>query len=1182
MPKIIKLIGKILLILAILALLIGLAYWMVFIRNNPWWLAAAVDSGIIALILAVGAVQRYLMRRREKKFINRIIDQDNARIPVEGGNQFHQIAELQEHWKESVNRLRKSSIRKKGNPLYVLPWYMVFGETGTGKTSAIQNSGLNTPMTELGPTQGIGGTRNCDWYFFEEAIILDTAGRYAIPLEEWIDLEEWKNFLSLLARYRKREPVNGVIIAIAADRLLNDDDEHTRKNGMTIRQRINHMMRMLGAKFPVYVLVTKMDLIYGFDDFSNELKPGVLDQAMGYVNAGKKMFWREVFIDAIKSVSERLSDIRFHLIHKNRKASPMMLFPAEFNRLSTKLENFLESVFAENTYQTTPLLRGIFFSSALRDGQPLSDFLTATSIEPEKSRSRQLPAKGIYLKEFFARILPADRRIYTPLAEYGLWKRITSSLALSAWLLFSLLLAGIISYSYLYSNNLMNDYNSIIKNPQSMSGNIETDLLLMEKLQSSILELDRKNRAWFLQATGFTQSITLQNAAMARYCTFFQKEFVDEFDKDLLHQVDSQDGNHDRQSTADLTGYLVMRLISMQTDYKYDKNFGKPDFVRLASHALRKIHPEVAPEISDMYGSLYYSYISWNLDRPDEEVQASVLRKILINQLEVTKNRDLEWLMMLRELEAFDIRLSSFWPQTGTDSSVDRVILHGGNTLKGREAIKTFIRMIFLSINNPNEEQPGSDVRTAELESRIDSFWGWYNRQFFKSWHDCIFSVKIGTAMLSTSDTWRIVATTMVTEQNPYLKAFDVASTEILAYDSPESRPPWTHKLLYAARIGEISSDIESAQQKSLQGIIAEGNLKGLQISNSALSKKHAAAFADTLRIARAWNEYISTLKGFPVASMSQQQMAEAYSACFSYENSKPEGAQSPFIPLYESLNQVKTEFGLHAPSVSIFQQQNQEEAAVAELLMGPLEYLLLYAGNETSCYLNSEWKESVLGGLPVGSQVKISKALFTPDTGKVWKFTEGPAKPFIANGPEGFIPRFDFMNNDMLFRGEFLNFLDKGSVIALQLQPSYAVTLGTLPSSSNKGVGKQPTSVRLHVACADKPFILENFNYPRSEEFQWNPENCGITTLTINFPEFALTKAYDGELGFARFLNDFRDGVHVFTEDEFPQQAAVLRNNGIKEITIQYTIQGTRQALRLLNAIPERIPASIVDCIAD
>ena len=83
---------------------------------------------------------------------------------------------------------------------------MVIGESGSGKTTAIESARLSSPFAEVSRTSGISGTRNCDWWFFEQAVLIDTAGRYAIPVDEGRDKEEWQNFLSLLAKFRNREP----------------------------------------------------------------------------------------------------------------------------------------------------------------------------------------------------------------------------------------------------------------------------------------------------------------------------------------------------------------------------------------------------------------------------------------------------------------------------------------------------------------------------------------------------------------------------------------------------------------------------------------------------------------------------------------------------------------------------------------------------------------------------------------------------------------------------------------------------------------------------------------------------------------------------------------------------------------------------------------------------------------
>jgi len=1164
MPKALKLAGKILLIFLLVGILIWLAYWMTFVRQSPWWLAAAADSGILAVVIFIMWLRRYLVRRREKKFINRIIDQDNARIPT--GLQRHEIIELQENWKESLKRLQHSSLRKHGNPLYVLPWYMIFGESGTGKTSAIRNSGLNTPMSEPASIGGVGGTRNCDWYFFEQAIILDTAGRYAIPLDEGPDLDEWKSFLELLARYRRKEPLNGIILAVGADRLLQDDDIQISNNGMVLRQRINHLMRTLGAKVPVFLLVTKMDLVFGFDDFSRTLDPEKLDQAMGYINVEKKTFWKDIFSDALESISARLEFHRFNILHASETASPQLLFPGEFRKLSARVSVFLESVFKENAYQETPLLRGLFFASALRKGQPLSEFISLTGITPEDVSSDMVPNRGLYLKDFFSRILPADRKIHTPLAEYALWKRITSNLALSAWLLFCVLAAGTVGASWMFNRSVINQFRESFSNYPVLTGDMQMDLMMMEKFRDEIVALEKKNRSWILPSMGFSQRIDLENAVMKQYCMLFNKEFVETFDKDLLKSVDRGVILYDNQPKADLFGYLVLRIVTLQSTPAAHDGWGENDFIPLASHVLMGLHPEVEPEVAEMFGGLYYSYIRWNDEKAGERLQWELLQNTLVNHMKPELRGSMEWLASMRELEQYDIHLGSLWRSEEISEKSSRVILHGAYTGAGRARIRGFVKLLNLALDDRTEENTAADTLRAELPEQTNSFWKWYGIRFYDEWQQFITSIPSGIDLLESPAEWKKVALTMVSASNPYMRALDMTSREIGTFNDQEHWPAWATRLMYVSRIRQLAAEVDASQAHDLKGAVAEGTLQTLQLGNKARGKAAATAFADTLHQAKAWSSFYQALTGIPLASMSEKQIAEAYAACFSYDtrNSSPQTA-SPFLKLYESVNALGAAMNMN--------EGPQTEDPVFSLLFGPLDYLLKYAGDESSAYLQQQWDEAVLGGLVRENSTKMAQQLFGAQNGSVWAFVKGPALPFLVAGPEGFRPRYDFMDNHLAFTGEFFNFLNQGAALPQNIQSSYMVSLTTLPVSANPDAYVQPVSVRLETACADKPFVLENFNYPIKGTINWSPENCGLTKVTIGFPEFSITKTYPGSLGFVHFLDDMRDGQHRYTADEFPDRKGFLSSSNINSVTVAYEILGSEPVLRFLNSIPGTVP---------
>jgi len=114
---------------------------------------------------------------------------------------------------------------------------------------------------------GIGGTRDCDWWFSDQAVLIDTAGRYS--LEE--DSEEWLTFLKLLKQNRPNVPVNGVILAFPLDELLTVEAEQLKKHVTHIRNRLHEISNVLGLMVPINIVITKCDLLKGFEAFFDDL-----------------------------------------------------------------------------------------------------------------------------------------------------------------------------------------------------------------------------------------------------------------------------------------------------------------------------------------------------------------------------------------------------------------------------------------------------------------------------------------------------------------------------------------------------------------------------------------------------------------------------------------------------------------------------------------------------------------------------------------------------------------------------------------------------------------------------------------------------------------------------------------------------------------------------------------------
>ncbi len=118
--------------------------------------------------------------------------------------------------------------------------------------------------------QGVGGTRNCDWWFTDQAVLIDTAGRYTTQDSDAdVDKAAWAGFLDLLKKYRKRRPINGVFVSISLADLMTLNEAERQQHVHALRSRIQEIDEHFGIRFPIYVLLTKCDLVAGFSSFEN-------------------------------------------------------------------------------------------------------------------------------------------------------------------------------------------------------------------------------------------------------------------------------------------------------------------------------------------------------------------------------------------------------------------------------------------------------------------------------------------------------------------------------------------------------------------------------------------------------------------------------------------------------------------------------------------------------------------------------------------------------------------------------------------------------------------------------------------------------------------------------------------------------------------------------------------------
>jgi len=1162
----IKKILKVVLIVLVLAALAALDLWLIWKKGWPLWVAGAIFAGIIGLFVGFVFLKKYLLRRREKKFVERVVQLDESTIKGAPLHERQQLQDLQDHWKDSLALLKRSSLKKRGNPLYALPWFVVIGESGSGKTTAIRSSRLESPVAYPERAATISATINCDWWFFENSIVLDTAGRYTIPLDEIPDREEWEKFLTLLAKYRRREPVNGVIATIAADKLQSADRSALREDGQNIRKRIDQLMRVVGARFPVYILVTKMDRVYGFNDAFRDLAPEDAGQAMGYLNRDSKGHWDILLDDTFESVSERIDDIALRVV---RGKGPMMpgtiVFREEFLRLKPGLAEFMKTVFGDNPYQETPLLRGIFFSSGRQDGVPSSEFLEAAGFVPDHPKAAPAIEKGMFLRDIFARILPGDRSLYTHTHDFLRWRRITRSLGFTSWLFLWVALIGLLTFSFLHSMTTLNNFMDVFRTLPALPGDTATDLLTIEKFRIEIEELEQSNSRWLLPSFGLSATHDAERRAKDYYITFVNKGFLWGFDKGLSGKLDGVNADTDSDSIAIYADYLVMRTGVLNGLLDKGKLPDVKGFGQAAAAAIDLHYSTLPYEASQIFGNVYRDYLSWHNNRAELVRSRELLQAGLVAL--VARHGSLEWLVHKSIPDAPDIRLTDFWGSAEVGEHDDTVVVPGSYTKLGQKHVSDFIKQL--------EGVLKTGTPVAKL---VPSFWKWYQEEYYKAWYDFADNFHKGADAYQTETARRNMASLMTTDHNPYWKLISRLNEESIQSDAKTKPPKWTKlptELLNVAKLSAVGDD-QTKKDQGLASRIGQGFKKVESSTEQHVAKLDPAMkkIADQRPSrAKTYAEYAKALtQTAPIASSGDTAM-RMVSDLFSGQAALAED-KSPF-------NQAYTQY------LALQNMMKEDDYGDADfiwsLLGGPLDYLVAYGIGKTSCSLQDRWEGDVMGKMDGVPKEKVLKSLFDKTDGVVIKYRDGTAKPFLVQAKLGYAPRKAYENTmferSVPFKPEFLKFLNAVPSAPVEFQSDHTVSIQTVPIEVNVDAKVKPLGNQLSLQCSDGTAILKNYNYPDSRSFVWSPEKCGDTIVKIMFPDFALTRIYKGRTGFATFLSDFASGSRSYKATDFPESKAALAGAGVKWIRIRYKIDNAQPVIAGLKKSSKKAPGVVADC---
>jgi type VI secretion system protein ImpL len=340
---------------------------------------------LLVVIWALIVLVKYLANRRASAKLAEAVVAQSAAPAASASGASREAVQLRERFEEAIATLKKT--QPGGRSLYDLPWYVIIGPPGSGKTTALINSGLKFPLEQRfgkEALRGVGGTRNCDWWFTDEAVLLDTAGRYTTQdSDQAADSAGWGEFLGLLTKYRKRRPLNGVIVTLSAEDLMKNTSVERETNVTTVRRRLDELNRHLKVRLPVYLMVTKCDLISGFSEYFEDLGAEGRAQVWGMTFAPERSFSgtaAEDFPREFDALIERLNQRLFGRIEEERdtrRRTGVFAFPQQVAGLRNFIGAFVTEVFSATRFDGRLLLRGVYFTSGTQEGTPIDRLMAA-------------------------------------------------------------------------------------------------------------------------------------------------------------------------------------------------------------------------------------------------------------------------------------------------------------------------------------------------------------------------------------------------------------------------------------------------------------------------------------------------------------------------------------------------------------------------------------------------------------------------------------------------------------------------------------------------------------------------------------------------------------------------------------------------------------------------------------
>lgn len=1008
---------KFLLYTLIWVLLTGVIITAVILLGQTWITGLKISVILFVIWALFIIIRKIIARRQAKKRVEGLILEDKAdseetsaptSIVGKIKSKFPNTQQINLQFGQFQKLLGKTALKKLGNPMYVLPWYLMLGSKNSGKTSAISHAKLPAPLFDQNLLESKGSLK---FWPYNEAIVVDTPGYY-LSKNDKNGSQEWQNLLKILEKQRRKEPLNGITIAIDAEHLLNSDETELFEEGRFHQARIDELMKTLKIKVPIYLLITKCNKIQGFEEYSKGLSADGLNQATGYAREDEDQL-TEGFVDkAIDKVIEGIKDLLMIGINLPSATYKLLRLPRELSTLKDKLKIFTGGAFQENPFQETPFLKGIYLCGI------------------EKLATDDNPGKGMFLHDFFTKILPADRAVLGSLTTAKRAEVATRRLFMGGWTLFIGALIGLMLWMHSIDINFIRDTTKENAGVFVMKENSKEKVDALGQLRRMIQIIDYEVSTWFIPWFGLWEHPEFILKMQSIYAERFNQELMKPLNENLntklikadveLKQKDAPKEKTHR-SIARQVDTFVRRLTVLDS---YLKGKDLEDLSGLpAPFAEGGMYfvPGTNVEYLETFNDLYLQSLVWSNDKSAFEEEKAWLNQRLQNKLS-TVSKDLVWIIPLanEEVKSDDkFNLKSYWAGTGALKS--EIIIPGAYTLEGKKFVDGFIERLMMT-------DPESKV-FKEMKNSFDKA---YRTAYLETWKNFALQFDAGMVSLRGRNEWADSIDVISTRHNPYFKALNVFAEQLAPFSEGDI-PEWLVLINYYQKMklfGPDDATDNSQQNKTLSKLalkavgklgpigkaISKSGKKGMK-TQKKLGKGKSGDERDVVLedAGKSLGAYRKSLMDVAFNANSRAVSMRAMQSFFANPD-EPGASGGPEAQAYNAVRKLEMLIG----------KANRETRPFWKLYAGPLVMIRKFMLNEASCKLQSQWKQSFLIEIEGVPKYKLGGLMFGPE-GQLWTFINEQASAFfVRQYGKGYVPKI-VDNLKIPFTKKFINFTSIG-----------------------------------------------------------------------------------------------------------------------------------------------------------